>query len=254
MAAWKALVGLLGFALLWQCVVWSGAVPPEYLPGVPAIAGSFADQLRTMEFWHNEGLTLLRALTGLLLAIAAGGGAAILGARYPMVSRALSPLVETLRSLPPAALVPLSIFALGLGMPLFLFIISFAGVWTVYVSASNALAASEPVQIHGALTLGYSRWEILWRVRVPAALPEMFSGMRIAAGACLIASVAVEMLAGKDGIGFLLYDTAFALRTADMFALLCVAGFNGVLFNQMVMGTRRLLVGWHDRLTALAQA
>jgi NitT/TauT family transport system permease protein len=64
--------------------------------------------------------------------------------------------------------------------------------------------------------------------------------------------VAAEMLAGKDGLGFMLYETAFSLRIPEMFALLGVAGLNGVLLNAAVLRVRRALAGWHDRLAAMA--
>jgi ABC-type nitrate/sulfonate/bicarbonate transport system permease component len=255
MPAWgKPLVGLAGFLLLWQAVVLMGRIPQEYLPGVPAIGKALAEQLRASEFWSGEALTVARAVGGLLLAVASGVGAALLGARYRVVERALSPLTQIMLSLPPAALVPLSIYALGLGAKLFAFIIWFAGVWSIYLSACNALKSSEPVQLNAARSLGYGGWEILLEVRLPAAWPEIFTGIRIAGAGCLMAAVAAEMLAGKDGLGFMLYDTAFSLRIPEMFALLAVAGLNGLLLNQAIVLLRRRIAGWHAQLAAMASA
>jgi NitT/TauT family transport system permease protein len=253
MPAWgRPLLGLVGFLAAWQVLVMTGRIPQEYLPGVPAIIKALAEQLGDAEFWSGEGLTMSRATGGLVLAAVTGIGAALLGARHRVVERALSPVVQLLISLPPAALVPISIFALGLGAALFAFIIWFGCVWTIYLSAVNALKASEPVQVHVARTFGYGEWAILLRVRLPAALPEIASGVRIAAAGSLMAAVAAEMLAGKDGLGFMLYETAFSLRIPEMFALLGVAGLNGVLLNAAVLRVRRALAGWHDRLAAMA--
>lgn len=249
----RALLGFAALLLLWQAVVATRWVPEEYLPGVPAVLRAVAEQFGDRAFWTSEALTLARAVGGLLLATASGIGAAVLAARYRVVERALAPLVQVMLSLPPAALVPLSIFALGLGAPLFAFIIWYAGVWVIYLGANNALRASEPVQLHVARTLGYGPWETLWRVRLPAAAPEIFTALRLAAAGALMATVAAEMLAGKDGLGFMLYDTAFSLQIPQMFALLLVAGFNGVLLNQAVLWLRRRIAGWHARLAALAQ-
>lgn len=252
-APMRALIGLAGLLLIWQIVVSTRWVPEEYLPGVPAIASAAVEQFGTAAFWTNEGLSLVRAVGGLLLAAVSGIAMALLAARYRVVDRALAPLVQVMLSLPPAALVPLSIFALGLGWPLFAFIIWYAAVWVIYVSASSALRASEPVQLHMARTLGYGPWATLWRVRLPAAAPGIFTGLRVAAAGSLMATVAAEMLAGKDGLGFMLYDTAFSLQIPQMFALLAVAGINGVLLNQGVVWLRRRLSGWHDALAATAR-
>jgi ABC-type nitrate/sulfonate/bicarbonate transport system permease component len=253
MPAWgRPLVGLLAFLLLWQALVMTGRIPQAYLPGVPAIVGALLGQIGSTEFWTGEALTMARAVGGLVLAATTGIGAALLGARYRDVERALSPLVHLLISLPPAALVPLSIFALGLGGALFAFIIWFACVWTIYLSAVNALGSSEPVQLHAARSFGYGAWAILLRVRLPGAAPEIATGIRIAAAGSLMAAVAAEMLAGKDGLGFMLYDTAFSLRIPEMFALLGVMGLNGVLLNLAIVRARRAIAGWHDRLAAMA--
>jgi NitT/TauT family transport system permease protein len=255
MPAWgRPLVSLAGFLLLWQALVMSDRVPQEYLPGVPAIVKALIELVGSKEFWTGEALTLARAVGGLLLASATGIGLALLGARYRVVERSLSPLVQLMVSLPPAALVPLSIFAFGLGASLFTFIIWFACIWAIYLSAVNALKSSEPVQVHVARTFGYGDWAILLRVRLPAAWPEISSGIRIAAAGSLMAAVAAEMLAGKDGLGFLLYDSAFSLRIPEMFALLGVFGLNGMLLNAAVMRARRAIAGWHDQLAAMASA
>jgi NitT/TauT family transport system permease protein len=248
----RVAAGMAGLLVLWQGVVATGWIPREYLPGVPEIGRALAGMLGSLRFWRSEGTTVARAGAGLALSVMLGVGLALAGARLRRVDRALQPAVDILRSLPPSALVPLAIFTLGLGWPLYLFIIVFGGVWPVYVSAQNALAASEPVQLSAAAVLGYDASEVLWRVRLPAALPEIFAGVRIAAGACLVSTVAVEMLAGQSGIGFLLFDSAFSLRTAETFALLVVAGVNGFLLNAGVLAARRVLVGWHDQLVAAA--
>lgn len=250
----RPLIGLAGFLVVWQLAVLSGRIPQEYFPGVPAIVKALLGEFSEFDFWKGEALTLARSIGGLLLATASGIGAGLLGARHHVVQRALSPLVQLMVSLPPAALVPLSIFALGLGTRLFLFIVWFACVWTVYISVVNALRASEPVQMHAARTFGYGPWAILLRVRLPAAVPEIATGVRLAAGGSLMATVAAEMLAGQDGLGYMLYDTAFSLRIPEMFALLAVAGLNGVLLNALVLRLRRWLARWHDELAAMSKA
>ncbi|MFO1266774.1 MAG: ABC transporter permease subunit [Rubrivivax sp.] len=251
----SSLRALLGFGVLlfvWQAVVLLRLVPDEYLPGVPTVLRAAAELAGDAGFWRHEGRTLARAAGGLLLAAASGIGVAVLAARYPLLDQALAPLVRIMLALPPAALVPLAIFALGLGWPLFAFIIWYAGFWGVYLGANNALRASEPVQLQLARTLGYGPWETLWRVRLPAAAPEIFTALRLAAAASLMATVAAEMLAGKDGLGFLLYDAAFSLQIPQTFALLLVAGCNGVLLNQAVLRLRRAIAGWQAQLAALA--
>jgi NitT/TauT family transport system permease protein len=249
----KRVLGI-GLALLgWQAVAWSGAVPADYFPGLPAIAAAGGGLLCSPGFLADLGTTSLRAVAGLAIAIMIGLAVAIVAGRYPLLRRMLEPLVGMLRALPPPAIVPISIFVLGIETQLFMFIIAFASVWPIYINAANALAAAEPVQMITARCFGYSDWEILMRVRLPAALPEIVTGVRIGAGVALLATIAAEMLAGQSGLGFLLYDAAFSLRTPEMFAIMATTGALGLLFNALVRQASRLVVGWHMAMTSLVQ-
>ncbi len=249
----KRVVSILLFLLLWELVALSGIVPTEYFPTVPVIGRALAGLVVSLEFLGELAVTWERTLVGLLLSIALGLVLAIVAARYETVRRMLEPLVEMLRGLPPPALVPLSIFAFGLGVKLYFFIIIFAAIWPVYISAANALSAPEPVQVLTGRAFGCSVWEILLRLSLPAAMPEIFTGIRLAAGVALLADVAAEMLAGNGGLGHLLYDAAFTLRTADMFAIMLVVGLSGLILNLLVAASRRFFIGWHVQLAAMGE-
>jgi ABC-type nitrate/sulfonate/bicarbonate transport system permease component len=255
MTVWvKRLGGIVLFLAVWEGVARAGVVPVEYFPSVPTIAAALTQLFASPDFLRQIALTWTRTLAGLGVAIALGLAVAIAAGRYALLRRMLEPLVEMLRVLPPPAIVPLSIFFIGLGLPLFLFIIGFAAVWPIYINAANALAAAEPVQLLTGRSFGYSRWEILLFLRLPAALPEIVTGVRLAAAIALLAAVAAEMLAGQNGLGYVLYNAAFTLRIADMFAIMVVVGVSGVLLNLFVARTSRLFVGWHLDLAATGEA
>lgn len=253
-AALKRLAGIGAVLVVWQAIASSGLLPAAHFPGVIEVAGAAKELLASGEFWRNESLTVLRALAGLGIAVVLALALALVAARYERVGRALAPLVELCRSMPPAPLVPLAIFALGLGAQLYMFIIVFACLWPVYVGAANALAVPEPVQVQAARSIGLDAEQVLWRVRLPAALPEIFTAIRLAASVSLLAAIVAEMLAGQDGLGTMLFQSAFSLRTAETFALLFATGINGILFNQALNLVRRPAVGWHDQIAELARA
>lgn len=252
-AAGKRLLGVALALLCWQGMAWSGAIPAEYFPGVPRVVVAGWGLIQSPDFLRNVAATCLRTVAGLAIATAIGLAVAIAAGRYAILRRMLEPFAGMLRVLPPPAIVPISIFALGIGAPLFLFIVAFAAVWPIYINAANALAAAEPVQMMTGRSFGYSQWEILLRLRLPAALPEIVTGIRLGAGIALLAAIAAEMLAGQSGLGYLLYDAGFSLRTADMFAIMAMVGVLGLLFNLLVQQMSRLFIGWHLAMTALAE-
>lgn len=246
----RRLSGLALFLLLWEVVARSGLVLQDYFPPVTAIVAAMAVELSSPKFLENLFATWTRTLGGLALAIVLGISLALVSARSALLRRMLAPFVDMLRVLPPPAIVPLSIFVFGIGPKLYVFIVTFAAIWPIYINAVNAIAAPEPVLINTARSMGYGRNEILMKVRLPAALPEIFTGIRIGSGLALLGAVAAEMIAASSGLGALLYDAGFTLRVKDMFAIMFFVGISGILLNAFVMQVRRWLIGWHIGLAA----
>ena len=245
--------GLLLFLLIWEGVARSGLVLRDYFPPVSEIALAMVEEMRSPKFIDNLLTTWTRTLGGLVIAIVLALTLALSAARFSVLRRMLAPFVDMLRVLPPPAIVPLSIFVFGIGSKLYLFIVAFAAIWPVYINAVNAIAAPEPVLINSARAMGYERNEILLRVRLPAAMPEIFTGIRIGAGLALLGAVAAEMIAASSGLGALLYDAGFTLRIKDMFALMFFIGISGILMNALVAALRRWIVGWHIGLAAMGE-
>ena len=242
------------FVLVWQAIVWIGPIPEEYLPGPVQALRALFDMLRSGDLLAAEWLTLSRTLYGAALSAALGLALALAGANVAILRQALQPLVAIFQVLPPAALVPMSIYFLGFGERFFLFIISFAAIWPTYVVATRALLDTDPLLLSTARMFGYSKRRSVIAIRLPAAMPEIFTGLRLTAGLALIATVAAEMLASRNGLGFLLFDTAFSLHVDQTFAVLLVVALNGLLVNGMVGAGRRLICGWRDRLEATIHA
>jgi ABC-type nitrate/sulfonate/bicarbonate transport system permease component len=240
---------VIGLIAIWQTVVWSGLVPEEYFPGPTAVAAAFADSIRRGEITGAVALTFGRALAGLAGAIVFGLTLAVLSARYALIGRAIGPVADLFRSLPPAAITPISIFFLGLGWKLYAFILIFACFWPIYLNALAALEAVPKQQLATAQIFGYAGWSRMLSVQLPAALPDTFIGIRLASGVALIAAIVAEMLAGRDGLGYLMSSAAFSLRIPDTFMGLAAAMTCGLVMNQIVVLARRSVIGWHQEMT-----
>jgi ABC-type nitrate/sulfonate/bicarbonate transport system permease component len=240
--------------MLWQVVVWLRVVPERYLPSPADVAIAVTAMFTSYEDMHAEMLTMLRALAGFALTVPLGIALGALGALVPAFQKALRPWTELLRPLPPAAIIPISVFAIGFGIKLYLFIIVFAGVWSVYFNTVAAFSGTSEILTRTGRAFGCDRWALTFGVVLPSAMPQIFVGIRICATIALIGSVVTDIFGGEDGLGYLLFERAFALRIPDVFALTILCGINGMLFNQMVLTLRRLVIGWHDRMAAEALA
>lgn len=241
----------VAFALLcWQAIYGLGIVPEKYFPSIFTVTSAFWQMLESGELVKGEALTLSRALVGLVGAASLGIVLAILSDLSPVFGRGFRYISDAVQPIPPAAVVPMAVFSLGLGMKLYAFIIILVTVWPTYVNGVAALAAVSPVQINTGRSFGCSKLELLRRIKLPAAMPEIFTGIRYAATIALIAVIVSEMLAGRDGLGFMIFKKSFANRTADVFALMFAVAITGVVINAAVSLLRNAVVGWHKQMSA----
>lgn len=246
----RVLISLLIMLALWQTVVWFEVVPVTYLPGPFATAHVLWSGLLGGELLIALAQTVARVLLGIVASAALGIGLALLSARYQLLRQAFDPFAEFVRPLPPAALVPMAIFFLGLHWQLYAFIVLYACVWPVYLNASVALKSVAHVQMYTAAIFGYKGWSrVLW-VQLPAALPDIFTGIRISAAIALIAVTVAEMLAGSDGLGFVLNDSAMTLHIPETFATLLLLMITGLALGELVLAIRSRTIAWSISMTA----
>lgn len=248
-SAVRSVVAVVALVALWQLVVWAGFVPERYFPGPVTVAQAFAKSVARGELTGAVALTFSRAVLGLIASVIFGIALAIFAAQFSLFGRAMAPVADLFRSLPAAAITPVSIFFLGLGWQLYAFILIFACFWPVYMNAYAALNAVPRQQLASASVFGYRGWARMFKVQLPAAMPDTFIGIRLAAAIALVASIVAEMLAGRNGLGFMMSDAAFTLRIPDTFAGLAAAMVLGVVMNQLVLLARHLSIGWHRQMT-----
>lgn len=241
----RGVISVLIVMGVWQLVYVLGLAPEKYFPSIFTVMGALVDMISDGDLLKAELLTFSRALIGLVAAALLGIALAIVSDLSPVLGRGIRYISDILQPIPPAALVPMAIFALGLGYKLYAFVIILVTVWPPYMNGVGAISSVSPVQINTGRMFGCSGWELLWRIKLPAAMPEIFTGIRYAATISLIAVIVSEMLAGRDGIGFMIFKKAFALRTADVFALMFVVAISGVALNGLTNLLRRFVTGWH---------
>ena len=249
----RSALGTAILLALWQFVCTLGLVPPQYFPPPLGVAEAAQELWRRGELGAAVAITSTRALSGLAAATVLALTLAMLSVRYHLIGRAFQPVGDLFRSLPPAAITPISIFFLGLGWKLYAFILVFTCFWPIYLNCYAALSTVPNQQLASARIYGYDGWAKLLRVQLPAALPDTFIGIRLASAIALIAAIAAEMLAGRDGLGHLMSDAAFSLRIPDTFVGLVAVMALGLAMNHLVVITRRLTIGWHETMTAASQ-
>lgn len=242
--------GLAGIGLVLaglEAAVASGWVARALLPPPSSVAVVLGDLVWSGAIFPPLAATLLRLAAGL----AAGGSLAVLTGLAmgysPLLHDLLEPLVETIRPLPKSALVPALILFLGLGEAMKVTSVALAAFFPVLVATIQGVRGVDPVLVATARSFGHSRLRILLRIVLPAALPFVLAGLRIGIGLGLVLATLSEMLAGTDGVGFLILDMQRGFRIRQMYAWIVILGFTGLLLNGLFLALERGLSGCrHD--------
>jgi ABC-type nitrate/sulfonate/bicarbonate transport system permease component len=156
-------------------------------------------------------------------------------------------LVELLRPIPKSALVPALFLFLGIGMATMVTIIAFAAVFPVLINTYQGVRGIDPVLLETARTFRCSRWTTLRAVILPAAMPAILTGMKVALSLGIVLAILAEMLAGLDGLGFVILDTQRAFQTQQMYAWIAVLAAFGAGLSLLFDKIEQIAVPWRGR-------
>lgn len=242
----------VGAPLVLLAVWWTASSSSEslYFPALRDIVQAFAD-LWLFERLSSDILPSLGRMTAGYLAAAAIGilGGLALGS-WPRVLRAVEPLVDFLRSVPPPALLPLAIVLFGIGNAMKIFIIVLVCVWPVLLNTVDGVRAMDPTMAAMARVYRVTGLERLRTVTLPAAAPQIFAGLRTSLSLALIMMVVSEMIASSNGIGHFVIEAQRTFAVTDMWAGILLIGILGYLINAgFVLLERRVLRWYHASRT-----
>lgn len=237
---------------LWFLVTGMGWVKPLFLPSPFAVYGKFISAMtegvaNSTLIEHTRasltrvfGAFFLACLTAIPIGIWMG---------VSRVARGLfDPIIEFYRPLPPLAYLPLVIIWLGIGEFPKIFLIFLAIFAPMAIAARSGVKSVSIEQIHAAYAMGASRSQIVWHVIMKAALPEIFTGMRIGIGVGWTTLVAAEMVAADRGLGFMVLNAAQYLASDTVIMGIIVIGIFAFAFDLLVRYLEKLLIPWKGRI------
>ena len=246
--AWGALrlFPIVLLAVGWELFARYGNVTPFMLPRLSAVFVRIYDDAMTGELFLNLGLTLYRALVGFLIS-AIGGvmlGAAM--ARSVSVRWFFDPIISVGFPMPKIAFLPIIVLWLGFFDVSKIAIVVFDAIFPVVTATIAGFAAVERELIWSARNMGANDRELMWQVMLPAALPQILTGLQVALPLSLIVAVVAEMAMGGYGLGGAMMTASRFANSLGVFAgIVEVAAVGFVLIKLMSVLRRRLLL-WHQ--------
>jgi NitT/TauT family transport system permease protein len=236
---------VLAAVALWAGLSALEVFPATIFPSPLAVVKGFGEELRTGRLINDLIASLFRVTAGFFLAVLLGIPTGLwLGSRAA-ARAALLPVVNFFRSLSPLAWIPFAILWFGIGDAPAIFLIFMAAFFPVVLATMAAVAGIPAVYFRVARDYGLGGAEMFTEVTLPAIMPQVITTLRVTAGLAWLVVVAAEMIAGRDGLGFAIWDARNGLRNDLLVAGMVVIGVIGVALDRaLVQLTRIPSVRW----------
>ena len=245
-----AMVGLLvAFLGLWQVAHVTGLVSPIILPSPAEV---WEDILKVGSNLLSGGYMLAALWTttkevvfGVLIAMALGFSLGILVGETAFGERAVLPYLVAIDTMPKVAFAPLFLAWLGFGIASKVALAAFIATFPIVVGTAAGLHAADENARMLFRTMGASRWQALFKMKIPTGLPQIFTGLKIAAVGVMAGAITAEFLGGGKGFGELIRVAASQLQTPRVFSLILYLSLLGFALFWLVVLAERRLVFWH---------
>lgn len=224
-----AILAVLG---LWEAVARFGGMPAYLLPAPSAVV---VELFREKELLAHHALaTLLEAVLGLIAAGIVGIALAMLIVLFKVVGEAIYPLLVVSQVVPKVALAPLMIIYVGFGIESKILMVFLLAFFPIVVNTIMGLRSVNPDMLQLLATLKASKMQIMWRIRMPNAIPQMVEGTKIAVTLAVTGALVGEFASGNQGLGYLVLASSANLNTLLSFAAILVLAVLGIVLFECV--------------------
>ncbi len=229
--------------LLWEYAVWIFGVKEYLLPPPSKVWTEFMK--RSDIVMGGAWVTAQEIVGGYLLAVLVSIPLALTVARSRFVEESVYPVIVFLQIFPKIAIAPLFIIWLGFGFTPKLLIVFLLCFFPLVVSSVAGFKSVDPEVMDFAHTTGASGWRMFFKIRLPQALPEIFTGLKVGAALSATAAVVAEFVAADRGLGYLLQQYNGQLETPMVFAIIVLLSLIGLAVYYVVELIERLVIPWH---------
>ncbi|ABK39501.1 taurine ABC transporter permease TauC [Aeromonas hydrophila] len=245
-----SLLTLGALLALWWLVARLGLISPLFLPPPAQVLQQFATLAGPQGFmdatlWQHLAASLQRILIALAAATLCGVTVGLAMGLSPTLRGMLDPLIELYRPVPPLAYLPLMVIWFGIGETSKVLLIYLAIFAPVAMATLAGVQGAKQVRLRAARALGANRWQVLWYVIVPGALPDMLTGLRIGLGVGWSTLVAAELIAATRGVGFMVQAAGEFLATDVVLAGILVIALIAFTLELGLRALQRRLTPWH---------
>jgi NitT/TauT family transport system permease protein len=240
----RGVLGIALLALVWELAPRSGAVDPHFVSPLTEVLASLWELTTSGQLWTHLSASLVRSAVGFSLAVvtAIPLGAAI--AWYSPARELLTPVLEIFRNTAALALLPVFVLVLGIGETSKVAIVLFACFFPILLSTISGVATVDPQLLRSARVLGLSPVTTFRKIVFPAAVPTIFTGIRISGAAAILVLIAAEMIGATAGLGFLINYSQYNFLIPQMYAAILATSLVGLAVNYGLVALERRFSRW----------
>ena len=241
----NGLLFFLGLLIVWELLAQGGLINPLIVPPLSRIFRVFSDLVWSGQIPLQVAASMKRAAAGNGMAALVYIPLGILMGLSQTVYRLFEVIVEMLRPVPPPVMIPVAMLFFGLEDEMKIFVIFFSCAWPILLNTLDGARNVDRVLLNTARTFGLSQWRIIWNVILPAASPQIVTGLKVSLPITLILVVISEMVGSTDGIGYFILDSQRRFRVAQMYAGMLTLAILGYTLNQLFNLLYKLVMPWH---------
>ncbi len=235
---------ILALIALWEIAPRAGLVDATFLPPLSEVAVAWWGLAGDGQLADHTQASLIRSFGGFGIAVAVAVPLGLLIGWYRPLADFLGPLLEVLRNTAALALLPVFVLLLGIGETSKVSIVVYACLWPVLLNTISAVRNADPTLIRLARSMDLSTPRLFQKVILPASVPAIFTGIRLAGAVSILVLVAAEMIGAKAGLGYLINASQFNFAIPQMYAGIVTISAIGVAFNQLLVTVERRLSLW----------
>lgn len=248
LAVWPSwLLFCISFALLvvlWQAVIVVFSVPEYTLPSPWAVAVGIVENFGLLV--ENSKVTLAEILVGFVLAVALGFPVAAALAFSRVLDRLLYPILVAGQNVPKVAIAPIMVLWFGFGFQSNVAIAASIAIFPIIINTALGLKSIEPDMIRLGRIMGGSPLRVMWKIRLPNAMPFVFAGLKLGMTFAVIGAIVGEFISGSSGLGYLIQVASGQLRTVLAFSSIVVLSVLGIALYYAVEAVERVSIRWHS--------
>ena len=236
---------ILLLLFIWQGICMAGMVDSFLLPSPAAVVRAFISEFPVL--MGHMGVTLFEAFLGLFAGIALGFLMALLMDHVEGLYKAFYPIIILTQTVPAVAIAPLLVLWFGYEMTPKVILIVIATFFPLTVGLLTGFRSADRDAIHLLRSMGANDWQIFWHIKLPGAMPEFFSGLRIAVSYAVVGAVISEWLGGFHGLGVYMTRVKQAFAFDKMFAVIFLISFLSLLLMKGVDILQAQMMPWERK-------